>query len=268
MYQDDFGDRMKVYEADETSRKLDKSLPIYARIDGRSFSKFTKGFQKPYDPDLLGSMNYATKTLVEQTHAKIGYVQSDEISLIWEYPEETAEPLFGGKVHKLTSVLASLTTAAFMKGLRLNMYERAEEYMDRLPHFDCRVMNLPSRTEAANMLLWRAMDCRKNAISMAAQSHFSHKELHKKDQSDMISMMAEKGVVFEEEYPWAFKDGRFYQRKNVTRKLTYEELERIPEKHWPGGPVTRTETHCINMPRFNTVKNRVEVIFDGANPIT
>ena len=39
---DEFGDRMKAYEAVETSRAFDPALPIYARIDGRAFSAFTR----------------------------------------------------------------------------------------------------------------------------------------------------------------------------------------------------------------------------------
>ena len=37
-----FGDRMKGYEAVEAKRRFMPLLPIYARIDGKSFSKFTK----------------------------------------------------------------------------------------------------------------------------------------------------------------------------------------------------------------------------------
>ena len=51
-----FGDRMKAYEAVETDRILDASLPIYARIDGRSFSAFTRGMQRPFDERMTGAM--------------------------------------------------------------------------------------------------------------------------------------------------------------------------------------------------------------------
>jgi tRNA(His) guanylyltransferase len=67
-----------------------------------------------------------------------------------------------------------------------------------MPHFDCRVFQLPSKDEAANAFLWRAMDARKNAISMVAQSKFSHKKLHGKGQKAMLAMLAEIGVNFED----------------------------------------------------------------------
>jgi len=37
------GDRMKDYESYETNRRFLPNLPIYARIDGHGFSRFTQG---------------------------------------------------------------------------------------------------------------------------------------------------------------------------------------------------------------------------------
>lgn len=74
---DEFGDRMKQYEGMEASRRLLPLLPICARIDGRSFSQFTRGFAKPFDPDLARAMRETTRWIVNQTHATIGYTQSD-----------------------------------------------------------------------------------------------------------------------------------------------------------------------------------------------
>ena len=184
---DPYGDRMKAYEAEETSRKLARTFPIYARLDGRSFSKFTKGMNRPFDLRFQKAMDFVTKNLVEQTHAKIGYVQSDEISLLWYHETPQSEPLFGAKTHKLTSVLPSLGAAALSWGIQNNFGSEGMTLRGKLPHFDCRVLNLPSKLEASNMILWRAMDCKKNSISMVAQSHFSHKELHGADQGKMLA---------------------------------------------------------------------------------
>ena len=40
---DDLGDRMKAYEAVEAQRRLDPTLPMLARLDGRSFSSLAIG---------------------------------------------------------------------------------------------------------------------------------------------------------------------------------------------------------------------------------
>ena len=44
-------DRMKEYEL-VSQAKLIKKLPVIIRLDGRGFSKFTRGFEKPFDKEL------------------------------------------------------------------------------------------------------------------------------------------------------------------------------------------------------------------------
>jgi tRNA(His) guanylyltransferase len=253
---DEFGDRMKAYEAVETARKLDPLLPIYARIDGRAFSAFTRGMERPFDMRMTAAMVETTKHLVQATHARIGYTQSDEISLVWLADKPESDVLFSGKIQKMVSVLASMAAAKFATVI-------PSEYEARLPHFDARVFQLPSKEEGANAFLWRAMDARKNAISMVAQSRFSHKTLFGKDQKAMLGMLAEAGVDFEA-LPVCFRRGSFVRREVVERLLDEEELARIPEKHRPSGPVMRSNMKVLDMPPFNKVANRVEVIFDGA----
>lgn len=263
---DTFGDRMKAYEAVETSRAFEPSLPIYARIDGRSFSSFTRRMERPFDPRMTAAMVGTTKRIVAATHARIGYTQSDEINLVWLQENPEAEPIFGGKVHKLTSVLASLAAAAFSYELRA--FGEDTPLRASLPHFDARVFQLPSKVEAANAILWRAMDARKNAVSMACRSKFSAKAMHGADQTAMREMLAAKGVEFED-YPAAFKWGTFVRRINYERAFTDAELAAIPERHRPApdATVTRSEVRVIDMPEFHKVSNRVEVVFDGQEPV-
>ena len=46
MGRDQLWDRMKKYES-QNDKKLYTNLPIFARLDGRCFSKFTKGMNRP-----------------------------------------------------------------------------------------------------------------------------------------------------------------------------------------------------------------------------
>jgi len=255
---DEFGARMKSYEGVETKRFLDPALPIYARIDGRSFSSFTRGMARPFDAAMTDAMIETTKHLCHESHALIGYTQSDEISLVWLAERETSQAFFGGKVQKMASVLASMAAAKFARVCPAG-------YEDRLPHFDCRVFQLPSKEEAANAVLWRAMDARKNAISMVAQSMFSHRQLHKVGQAGMLDMIRDAGADFEATSD-RYKHGTFVRRVNVTRHLTDEEMANIPDAHRPSGPVMRSEMQIVSMPPFNQVANRVGVIFDGEYP--
>ena len=255
---DDFGQRMKQYEAVETSRRFDVRLPVYARIDGRAFSHFTQGMEKPFDSRLIAAMQATTAHLVHHTHARIGYTQSDEISLVWLADTDGSDIFFSGKVQKMVSVLASLAAAKFATVCPTG-------FQSRLPHFDARVFQLPSKAEAANVFLWRAMDAKKNSISMVAQSLFSPKQLHGKNQINMLEMIKEAGVEYTA-YSAAERLGTFFRRRSMERHLTEEELAAIPTARRPLGPVLRTEIEILDVPQFNRVTNREAVIFDGALP--
>lgn len=257
---DEFGARMKAYEAVETDRCLDPALPIYARLDGRGFSRFTRGMEKPFDPHMTVAMIETARHLVDKTKARIGYVQSDEISLLWQTETPEADMMFSGKLQKLVSVLASMATAKFATVCPTG-------FQDRLPAFDCRVFQLPTRIEAANTFLWRAMDCRRNAVSMVAQKHFSHRALDGKSQDDMHEMLRGIDVDFMT-YPAVNRLGSFVGRRHLERTLTPEEIKKIPENRRPQGPLIRSSVVTIPIPPFNEVANRVEVLFNGEDPIT
>lgn len=253
---------MKAYEARESDRRFLPMVPVYARIDSRGFSAFTRDMERPFDPVMTELMICTTEALVEEAHARIGYTQSDEISLVWLAERSDSSIFFDHRIAKMTSVLASYATAAFTIALLKGAHA---DKVYRLPHFDCRVFQLPNRTEAANVFLWREQDATKNAVSMAARAYYSHKELDHKSGPQMQEMLFAKGVNFND-YPNCFKRGTFVRRETILRDLTEAELARIPERHRPSGPVERSAMIRLDMPRFGSVTNREAVIFDGAAP--
>ncbi len=258
---DKLGDRMKMYEQMEAGRKLMPGLPICIRVDGRAFHTFTRGMQRPYDTDMSNAMIETMKFLVEQTNACIGYVQSDEISLVLS---DIKAPMFDGKIAKLNSVIASMATAKFNEVIHKSYPTKP------LAFFDCRCWNVPSRTEAVNNILWREFDATKNSISMAARSVYSDAQLLGKNGSEKQDMLIEKGINWND-YPVFFKRGTYARRVVTTRKFTEEELDKLPEHHEarknPDLLITRSTIETIDMPILTKVINRVEVIFDGADPI-
>ncbi len=267
--EDEFGDRMKLYESEGTSSRLDLELPICIRIDGRSFSKFTQSYKKPFDQRISNAMRAACYALVEETNARIGYVQSDEISLI-VMANEGGSVLFDGKAHKLNSVLASHASVHFQTALMREDPEVREAALAgkmKLPSFDCRVWNLPSRDEAANAILWRAQDARRNSISSTCRSLFSAKQMHKKSQRDMLEMIASKGVDFEGDFSVEDRQGVYYQRVLKRVPIDQETWDGIPEHKRPDSrEVMRSSIEIVQMPYFSDVENRVEVIFDREEP--
>lgn len=262
---DALGDRMKMYELAEAGRRFMPLLPILARVDGRCFSSFTRGMQRPYDPTMAEIMALVTVELVSETNAAMGYTQSDEITLTWHSLDPKSQVWFDGRIAKMTSQLGALATLHFYRLVA----QRMPSWADRLPTFDARVWQAPNRTEAANVFLWREWDATKNSLTMAASEFYSHKELYGKNGADKHEMLHVKGINWND-YPPAFKRGAFVQRRRVIRPFTAAEIETLPEKHAartnPALTVERWNIDVLAMPPFASVTNREDVIFEGADP--
>ncbi len=141
---------MKLYERAEAGRRLMPLVPALARVDGRGFSRFAKGLARPYDERLSRLVVAVTAWLVEETVARAGYTQSDEITLTWLADSPKSQIFFDGRVQKMTSQLAALATAKF--NCLLPGY-LPPEYAARLPTFDARVWGVPNVEEGANAFL-------------------------------------------------------------------------------------------------------------------
>jgi tRNA(His) 5'-end guanylyltransferase len=265
MKNDEFGNRMKLYEGAEAGRKLMPLLPAVARLDGRAFHTFTRGLERPYDLRMSTLMSETTKYLVQETNACVGYTQSDEITLVWYSDDIKSQIFFDGRIQKMNSILAAMATAEFQRLLP----EHLPDKVGAKPMFDCRVWNVPNKVEGANTVLWREQDATRNSILMSAHHHIGHKKAQDKNTKVLQDMLHEKGINWND-YPAFFKRGVFYQRQRVVRPFTADELEKLPEKHEarknPDLEIERWQVRTIDMPPFVKVSNRVEVIFDGADP--
>ena len=246
---DPLGDRLKAVEQVEAGRKARADKPLMARLDGRAFHTFTKGLARPYDTRLSGLMIDTAKYLVDHTHAKLSFTQSDEITLHWTNKADAqaeSSYLFDGKFQKLASVLAGMASAYFTKELAVRIPEKAH----LLGVFDCRVWNVSHVHDVYLNYLWRQDDAIKNSISMAAQAHFSHKQLHGVGSEAKKQMLRDIGKPWEDE-PEFFKWGSFSKRVSFDTELTPEQLAKIPEQHRPTGLVTRHEVQVVDFGYVN-----------------
>lgn len=264
----DLDDRMKLYEKFETSRYLMPTLPILARLDGRAFHSFTSKMDKPFDYNFMKLMQETTRFLVEETNALCGYTQSDEITLTWFNPDIESQVFFNGKIFKMVSILASMASVYFNS--RLPLYLNTS-YLKHQPLFDCRVWNVPNTQEGVSCFIWRELDATRNSLQMAGHANFSHNQLHKKNTSEINEMLfKEKGINWND-YPDDAKRGSYFQRRVELTPYSAEELERLPEKHHakanPDLLVERSVYKRLNMPPILKVANRVDVIYNGQDPI-
>lgn len=263
----ELGNRMKSYEA-QTEQKLLNRLPIIVRLDGRSFSKFTKDMNRPFDKEFNKAMIETTKYLVEETHAKIGYTQSDEISLVlYADNVRTGTTMFDGRIQKIASNFASMASVKFFTEMVKRFPHKVTGDNAKLPTFDARVFVTPDKMEAYNCILWRVNDASKNSISMLAQSEFSHKELQNLSCDQMqYKLLTERDINWND-CDSAQKQGVFVRKEKIEVKLDEDKLSKIPEVNRPeSGLVIRNKMVEMNMDNFHKVKNPIDVIFDGDYP--
>lgn len=262
---DDLGDRMKLYEGREAQRRALPGLPVIVRIDGKGFSKWTKGLKYPFDERLEQCRQHTMRRLITETGALMGYHQSDEMSLVLYSGTSKSQIYADGRYQKIVSHTASMAANAWRKAVKLYIPEKDGLDAD----FDSRAWEVPSLEEAANALMWREWDASKNSVSMAARSVYSHKEINGKNGSEMQDMLMEKGINWSQYEAWA-KRGTFMGRRSYDRVLSPEELEALPPKHNarlnPGMVVTRSEIQVLDLPQMAKIKNRVEVLL-GALPV-
>lgn len=186
----------------------DQSIPDGAysviRIDGRTFSKMTERLRctKPFDFAFHGWMNETTNRLVKNFNALYGYHQSDEISvLLRPYQME-----FDRRHEKLVSVAASLAGASFMRTLYEDQAGNEAVGLldyDCIPHFDARVVVLPTAEQVVNYFIWRQQDATRNALN--SYCHWTAIQTDRLSARAAGKLFEEKTVEFKNEF--LFKHG-------------------------------------------------------------
>ena len=222
----EFDKRMKKYEY--VSRTyLTTRTPVIIRIDGKCFHSFTRGFKKPFDEILSGTMQETMKYLCENIQGCVlGYTQSDEITLILvDYKDIDTCAWFDYNIQKCASVAASMATMAFNRtfSLKVSFFKdnilELPKYIETLKRaaekgamFDARIFNIP-KSEVCNNILWRQQDATRNSIQMVGHANFSDKQMHGKNTSQIQDMlMLEKGINWND-FPTKYKRGSCCVRK-------------------------------------------------------
>lgn len=229
---DSLGERMKeLYEVSSQTTLVGR-MPVIIRLDGKAFHTFTRKCEKPFDGKLHNTMCLTMEFLCRNIQTAVfGYTQSDEISiLLHPYKKLDTCSWYGNNVQKMTSVSASFATGYFneiydwqkllddngeltLRNPTLNGdFFIPTPIIDKLAFFDSRVFNIPE-AEVANYFHWRQKDAERNSIQMLAQSLYSHKELDKKNSSDLQEMCFQKGYNWNDLDTWKKRGSAVYKKR-------------------------------------------------------
>jgi tRNA(His) guanylyltransferase len=198
---DTLGDRIKALEKAWEGPTLDPSKPFVVRLDGQTFTGFTKGFEKPMDPRIARAMVLATVDLVQTFKACCGYVASDEATLLFRSQDILSGPKaqlhpYGGRVMKLTSLMASKMSVRFNQHI-------ANEIKDdpKLLHkigtaiFDCRIFQVDSDAAASDGVWWRhRYDSFRNGVNNLAHYKLKGWRMQHVPLRRVITKLGENGI--------------------------------------------------------------------------
>lgn len=186
---DTLGDRMKSRYEDRTRYLLPRRTYTIIRIDGKTFHSYTRALNKPFDDSLIDCMDRTAVALCEEIQgAHIGFVQSDEISIVLsdvEHPK--TEVWFDGNLQKIVSVAASMATMVFNRAA-------GDTGLNQSATFDARAFTIPDRQEVMNYLVWRQKDASRNSVQSVAQSLYSPAQLHGKNNASLQQLIFDKGI--------------------------------------------------------------------------
>lgn len=228
MSNDSLGDRMKGYE-NAYRLSLPERMPVIIRVDGKAFHTYTKDCKKPVDENLVSVMNDTAAFLCKNIQgAQIGYVQSDEISiLVNNYKELETQSWFDNNLQKMASVSAAMASSIFTANSykifdpNKNSLEWADnvafspERDIRPAFFDSRVFLVP-KEDVVNYFLWRQQDATRNSVQMLARSLYSHKQCENKNNSELQEMIFQKGINWND-CSVSQKRGRCIIKRSLTR---------------------------------------------------
>lgn len=240
---DDLGDFCKSYEGIGTEPRVLPGSILMARLDGRSFHNLTRNLDKPFSNPFSETMIETTRSLVREFTADFGYTQSDEISLVWTLKTPESQFPFGGKFHKLNSILAGYCSCRFNQ-----LWNKGgNEEQPKFALFDCRTWPVPNEDIATKTIMWRQWDAERNSINMVAHHAFGSKKLEGIGTNERLKKLEEKGIIWGN-YEDKFKSGTFIFPKVTQVKLTEAEIAKIPAPfRYSTGLVNRTDYHRFHV---------------------
>lgn len=220
----------------ESEIYFSSSQGFIVRLDGKNFSRFTKGFKKPFDTLMTSSLIETASKLLEEFNPKTVFCCSDEISLIFppvctkEESEEDSKRyvhIFSGRTQKISSILASRCSVIFNSVLANRMKTCQESYSKEFIElvnrkeqiFDGRTFEYKTKEEALEYLKWRSLgDCKRNCVSQYAQFFFGKKKTVNMKNPEMVELIKTK--IDWNLVPNSLKFGTILKKELVDKETT------------------------------------------------
>jgi tRNA(His) 5'-end guanylyltransferase len=221
--EDILGNRMKDFYENITRYKIPRRSFGIIRVDGKAFHTYTKGFERPFSSVITNAMNETAKALLENIQGSIlAYAQSDEISILFtDKQRKNSDMWFDGNIQKISSISGSIATATFNRVMK-----ELQPDIKKIGLFDARVFTISDLGEVVNYFLWRQEDAIRNSIQSIGHSIFSQKQLHKKNNRDIVKMLHEANHNYYD-YSILDREGRFFIRE----KVNTQDIEEIKAKY-------------------------------------
>lgn len=214
MHFKEFEKKMRFYE-DGHNYYIPSEYYIVVRLDGRGFTALTKEsnipLNRPFDTNFKNWMDATVKHLMENSGFNIllGYVQSDEISLLIDPSDNT----FGRLDRKIISTLASMASAKFSVTATNDFKEyHDDKAFDIIASFDARLSLLPDEDLVADYFSWRAGDAVRNSLNTCLYWNLRDKKgllpqdatvtMMKMSKQDKLTALKEMGVDFDKLLYW------------------------------------------------------------------
>lgn len=183
------------------------NIYMVARIDGRSFTRLTKekqNFDRPFDVKFRDLMIETVKHLMNCGFQVIyGYTESDEILLLFNLNIS----VFSRKIRKYNSILAGEASAKF------------SVLLGDIGVFDCRISQLPRKTDVVDYFRWRSEDAHRNALNAHCywmlrnkkkSAKEATKEIEGKSNAFKNEMLFKEGLNFNDFPKWQKRGIGFY----------------------------------------------------------
>lgn len=179
--------------------------------------------KKGFSNDFARIMQACCVELMGTCAAKVGYTQSDEITVIIPPASivrgQQQVHFRGGRVVKICTTAAAACTARFNSHIAKLCVQKqvpTEEMVEILAmcHFDCRLGHYNTWVAAQSILLWRAYDCSVNGVSDAVyqqdtQAYGGKRKTIAKHTKDKLLLLKEMGCL---PLPMHQSQGSYYCR--------------------------------------------------------